>query len=172
MSSSNNYAVINGRRIKLTDEQVANLMPTEWQSTPFMTDDTYDSSYSYYTITGTGEVSESSLLKTYSISKANAFTDQKFAEQVSLHQLLYRKLLQYAYEHNEEYEKTDNTYYYIVSDSVEISIASCMNNGLQPISPHVVLFPTSEIAKLAIGEIVEPFMSEYPGFIWDISPRR
>lgn len=47
---------------------------------------------------------------------ANYFNDKEFAQQVALHQLLYRKLLKFAYdnecEDNQEWNKT-NCHYYI-----------------------------------------------------------
>lgn len=162
---SDNYAVINGRRIKLTDEQVKTLGIE--RKNPFDRVDGDDRHY--YAIVG------SDVLRRVDINDRtdrglynaiNYFNDKTFAEQVALHQLLYRKLLKFAYDNEcEDAAEWDglndhwciyydrNTYKYYVA-------------GYASHKFDVVWFSSEEGAEHAIKEVVEPFMKAHPEFVW------
>ena len=91
---SKNYIVINGKRAELTEEQMK-VLGIEVKKNPFdrvSSDDRY-----YYTIVSSDvlrrvDINDRTDRRLY--DAINYFSDKAFAEQVALHQLLYRKLLQ------------------------------------------------------------------------------
>ena len=118
---SDNYAVINGKRVKLTDEQVKALGIK--RKNPF---ERVAKDDAYYTVLSSGSVGR---MEDYldcqddsQYDAANYFNDEAFANQVALHQLLYRKLLKFAYdndcEDNQAWNKT-NYHYYIYYNTDE-----------------------------------------------------
>ena len=94
----------------------------------------------------------------------NYFSDKEFAKQVMLHQLLYRKLLKFKLAR--ETNNVDSTCFYInirgdnlpYIEAIRIFHRNC--NG--------IYFNNSTIAHLALKEVVEPFLKEYPDFIWNL----
>ena len=101
---SKNYIVINGKRAELTEEQMK-VLGIEVKKNPFdrvSSDDRY-----YYTIVSSDvlrrvDINDRTDRRLY--DAINYFSDKAFAEQVALHQLLYRKLLKFTYDN--EYEDT------------------------------------------------------------------
>ena len=96
---------------------------------------------------------------------SNYFNDEQFANQVALHQLLYRKLLKYSYDNEFEDEEwnAEHTHWYIYynidSDKFDIGKNTiCKQQG--------VYFSTSRGAERAIEEVVKPFVKEHPEFVW------
>ena len=168
---NDNYAVINGKRIKLTDEQVE-MLGVEKRKNPF---ERVNKDENYYFITSRGAVlnyvyiNDMTDRELYHI--INYFNDKQFAEQVALHQLLYRKLLKFAYDNGCEDTAEWNGYsyhFYIrdeYNDGVDESAlkvaATVMNKSV-----NEVYFSSDEAAIRAIKEIVEPFMKEHPDFVW------
>lgn len=95
----------------------------------------------------------------------NYFNDAPFAEQVALHQLLYRKLLKFAYENDCEdvgwkSEHIHFTIYYNANDN-KFYVGTNAASKYQG-----VYFSTSRGAARAIKEVVEPFIKEHPEFVW------
>lgn len=105
-------------------------------------------------------------IETALYDNVNYFNDKNFAEQVALHQLLYRKLLKYAYENDAEdceWNWNGKQHYYIFFDYSESSftIANtiiCKNQD--------VYFSKEEVARQAIEDVIKPFMKEHPEFVW------
>lgn len=163
---SDNYAVINGKRIELTDTQ-AKVLGIETPKNPF---ERVKDGDTYYRVTEYGNVDdyvESGDYTDHNLYKTtNYFNDDSVAQQVALHQLLYRKLLKFIYDYgcedNREWDG-DNKHHYIFYDySREMfGIKSDYNNKAQ-----VVYFSSSDAAVRAIKEVVEPFMKEHPDFVW------
>lgn len=162
---SDNYAVISGKRIELTDEQVKALGIE--RKNPF---ERVAKGGAYYTVLSSGSVSR---MEDYldwrddsRYDAANYFNDEDFAEQVALHQLLYRKLLKFAYdnecEDNQTWNKV-NCHYYIGYNINEDRF--CANVALA-FKHNDVWFCSRDSAERAIKEVVEPFMKEHPEFVW------
>ena len=160
-----NYAVINGRRIKLTDEQVKTLGIE--RKNPFDRVDGDDRHY--YTIVGCDVLRRADINDITDRGLYNAinyFNDKTFAEQVSLHQLLYRKLLKFAYDNGfEDTAKWDgiNSHWAIRYNDNLNKFDSYCQNGYKA---RDVYFSSEEGADRAIHEVVEPFMKEHPEFVW------
>ena len=162
---SDDYAVINGKRIKLTDEQVKTLGIE--RKNPFDRVDGDDRHY--YAIVG------SDVLRRVDINDRtdrglynaiNYFNDKTFAKQVSLHQLLYRKLLKFAYDNG--FEDTaewdgENAHWVIRYNENRNEFCSYYQDGYKA---RDVYFSSKEGAERSIKEVVEPFMKEHPEFVW------
>lgn len=115
---------------------------------------------------------------------ANYFNDEAFAKQVALHQLLYRKLLKFAYDNECEdtaewngmskptYDNTcDNTaewsrknQHYSIRYSYENGdfVMFCQYDD----KGQDVYFSSESDAERAINEVIKPFMKEHPDFVW------
>lgn len=160
------YLIVNGVRVQLTDEQLKAL-GIEVKKNPFakvgkgqryMFIDSDDS------VTSVTEDGIGFGNKFY--SGANYFNNRAFAEQVALHQLLYRKLLKYAYDN--EYHDTAKwdglnfhwSIYYNYNNK-------CLEAGTwRNYKQRDVFFSSKEGAECAIEEVIKPFMTEYPDFEW------
>lgn len=163
---SKNYIVINGKKAELTEEQMRAL-GIETRKNPFARVEKrgrymfIDADDNITSVTGDGIGFGN---KFYSV--ANCFNDKQFAEQVALHQLLYRKLLKFAYDN--EYEDTDwdneNDHWLIFYDSKEKDFFINSSDGSK--IQGVVYFSSTDGAERAIKEVVEPFMKKHPEFIW------
>lgn len=161
----NNYAVINGKRVELTDEQVKTL-GVETRKNPF---ERVAKGDAYYKITGYGEIDDftedgdSTDQRLYDV--ANYFNDEQFAQQVALHQLLYRKLLKFAYDNGcEDTVWNDRNYHWhIYYNHIDDCFDVQGNSGFKFQSVH---FKSQVCAERAIHEVVEPFVKEHPDFVW------
>lgn len=162
-----NYIVINGKKIELTEEQIKELnLDIELERrNPFTRFND-----KYYYIEETGRIcmyydSQDPLDKKL-YNNTNYFNDNDFAEQVNLHQLLYRRLLKFAYDN--ECEDT--------AEWNEINAHWCIymdtRSNRWDVTYYVsmkfydVYFSSEKGAKRAIEEVVEPFMKEHPEFVW------
>lgn len=163
---SDNYAVINGKRVELTDEQVKALGIK--RKNPFERVAKYDA---YYTVLSSGSVG---YMEDYldcqddsQYDAANYFNDKAFAEQVALHQLLYRKLLKFAYDNecvdSQIWGGNGIEHWHIGYDFGECVFYA---DWVSDVKYNDVYFSTKEGAKQAIKEVVEPFMKEHPEFVW------
>lgn len=161
-----NYIVINGEKAELTEEQLKAL-GIKVRKNPFAP---VEKGETYYYINKEG------LIDSYynhednidlSLEKScNHFNDKAFAEQVTLHQLLYRKLLQFAWDNG--YEDTQEWGGY----NSHWCIYYNYNNKRLEVGPwgnykqRDVYFSSREGAERAIEEVIKPFMTEYPDFEW------
>lgn len=162
--------IIDGKEVQLTDEQLKTLgiEKEEKRKNPFERLVKYSG---YYRVTDANQVDDyvetfdSTDNRLYDV--ANYFNDEAFAEQVALHQLLYRKLLKFAYdngfEDTAEWKRYGKHWFiYYDWDIKEVNI------GLANVEQHfsTVYFSTIQAAYQAIKEVVEPFVKEHPNFVW------
>lgn len=99
-SMNENYIVINGKRLDLTDEQlkVLGIEPEKKRKNPF---ERVREGESYFCMISDGieeQREDNDSIDDHFFENADYFNDAAFAEQVALHQLLYRKLLKFAYD--------------------------------------------------------------------------
>ena len=158
---SDNYAVINGKKIELTEKQIKAL-GFEIRKPLF---ERVTDGGPYYFISCYGDIDADSREDDRLFDNVNYFNDEYFANQVALHQLLYRKLLKFAYENDCEdrewgtkYEHW-RIYYDTDSDKFDIDVNDAFKY-------QGVYFLTREGAERAIEEVVKPFMKEHPEFVW------
>lgn len=163
-----NYIVINGKKAELTEEQLKALgIKLEKRKNPFARVDDGDSYFyinHYSSVLSWAENhdgSDDSLTDC-----CNYFNNEDFAHQVALHQLLYRKLLKFAYDNEcEDTAEWDcrNYHYCIVFDAndkcYETQCAKVVKNG------GSVYFSSNADAHRAIEAVVEPFMRAHPDFV-------
>lgn len=165
--TNNNYIMLNGRRIDLTDEQIRQLTEQTIHSNPFervLNGRHYYYSNRYGDVGVLTECNDS--LDDMALDAANYFNDKQFAHLVALHQLLYRKLLKFAYdngcEDTAEWDKS-NTHWSIIYDT---TYNEFIPNWQKIFKAQEVYFSSKEGAKRAIKEVVEPFMKEHSEFVW------
>lgn len=161
---NSNYAVINGIRVELTDEQVKTLGIK--RKNPF---ERVVKGNVYYRVSEYGEIGDLTEDGDYTDQNlydgVNYFNDEFFANQVALHQLLYRKLLKFAYDNGCEDTvwNNKNDHWYIFYNYDDGCFDSQCNDGFKSQS---VYFSSAGAANRAICEVVEPFMKEHPDFVW------
>jgi len=169
---SNSYIMLNGEKVELTDTQVeelkAALKEPEKPKSPFDKVKSQEIFYSccalevepYKNVEAIGSLSEALY------NKVNYFNDEAFAQQVFLHQLLYRKLLKFAYEKDcvDKANWDGLTKHYFISYRTELDsydATYCFDIKLP-----TVYFSSICGANQAIEEVLKPFIKEHPEFKW------
>ena len=160
---------IDGKEVQLTDEQLKMLgiEPEKKRKNPFergIGEEEYYFINSGMGITRSQSTRDSLADTVYAAS--NYFTDKDFAKRVSLHQLLYRKLLKFAYDNEcEDTAEWDgvNEHYCITYDIEfnKVDVTHCSDTKFS-----IVYFSSEEETERAIKEVVWPFMKEHPEFVW------
>lgn len=167
--TNENYIVINGKKAKLTEKQLKQLgINVEVnKETPFArhSDEVYWSINAMNGVAGLHDCNSDFDNTMY--DNVNYFNDYKFAEQVALQQLLYRKLLKYAYENDAIVKDwTDpNSKKYFISKSTDTNTFYADWN-LTVKHGCDVYFTSNEVTERAIEYLVIPFMKEHPEFVW------
>lgn len=166
---SENYLVINGKKAELTEKQLKAL-GIKVKKNPFAKVGKMER---YMFIDADGSVTSATGdgigfgNKLYSVT--NYFNDEYFANQIALQQLLYRKLLKFAYDnYDNECEgmaewNGENCHWSIdyvctTKDFIVSAHYDCKSQD--------VYFSSDEVASRAIKEVVEPFIKEHPEFVW------
>lgn len=161
-----NYIVINGKKTELTEEQMKAL-GIKLRKNPF---ERVAELEVYYYVDAFNDVQcisdDADQADDMSFECSNYFNDYSFANQVALHQLLYRKLLKFAYDNGfEDATEWDGVNHHC-------SIHCDMHKKTFNVSPLSntkyleVYFSSEEGAERAIKEVIEPFMKEHPEFVW------
>lgn len=157
---------IDGKEVQLTDEQLRllGIGTEEKRNNPFRNQIIGEN---YFSILSNNDVREyrdtSDLGDSGAYNAANYFNDEVFAWQVALHQLLYRKLLKFAYdnecEDTKEWDGSNRHFCIVYENKYETWVDhSCKQ--------FTVYFSTREGAERAINEVVKPFVKEHPDFVW------
>lgn len=160
---------IDGKEIQLTDEQLKMLgiEPEKKRKNPFkrVAEDEV-----YFQIGIDGDVFSLYEDRTTSDEEAvlcvNYFNDEAFAKQVSLRQLLYRKLLKFSYDNectDKEWDGT-NVHVYIIYNSTKKDYDTRWTRDEK--EPGTVYFKSTAWATAALNEVVMPFVKEHPEFVW------
>ena len=166
-----NYIMLEGNKIPLTDEQVKMLRdskkPEKIEKSPF---ERVDSNSTYFYIDDCGIVEEENvncyLEDQYRHKVANYCTDKSLMMQRALHETLNRLLWRFSMENGEGENLWNccNTHYEIYWSYDLASFNISCNVTVK--SPTSIYFPTKEIANKAIDEIVIPFMEANPDFVY------
>jgi hypothetical protein len=168
---SENYIVLNGKCIDLTDDQLEKLGLKVEKKDCF----TRVPNQKYYTIMGDGLAeytidSGNKLADTFDTHRhkvANYCTDKKLMEQRALHETLSRLLWRFSMQNDGDKIDwkdgiSDKYFIYFDHERDYFDIDTCCIFQYTE-CPY---FNTKEIAKRAIDEIVLPFMKEHPEFVW------
>lgn len=160
---------IDGKEVQLTDEQLRMLgiEPEKKRKNPF---ERVVKGDMYYFISCFGGVDEYRQANDREddafFNNSNCFNDEAFAKQVSLHQLLYRKLLKYSYDNectDKEWDGT-NIHVYIIYNSTKKDYDTRWTRDEK--EPGTVYFKSTAWATAALNEVVMPFIKEHPDFVW------
>lgn len=163
---SKNYIVINGKKSYLTNEQMK-LLGIKVRNNPF---ERVSKNDFYYIISDKTRVmyypDEEDETDRELYNSVNYFNDKEFAVQVALHQLLYRKLLKFAYDNGcEDTKEWDgNNIHWTIGYSVDYKTFFMYSKALH--KTQGVYFSSKEGTQRAIKEVVEPFTKEHPEFVW------
>lgn len=163
---SENYIVINGKKMDLTDEQLKQL-GIEVRKNPFERACKGKSYFYIGRFDDPCEFIEFDTVIDRDLSAAgNYFNDKEFAEQIALHQLLYRKLLKFAYDYGcedtQEWNEI-NAHWSIIYDTHYNTLIPYWQKTYKA---HEVYFSSKEGAERAIAEVIKPFVMQHPEFVW------
>lgn len=156
-----NYIVINGKKIELTEEQLKQLGIEVKKENPYQSDNAI---HAFMNDDGRIEF-EASMYVEPCKTIFQSFATRELAEQTYSRELLERKLRAYAYDHNSEQidykcRKIKSVILYD-HDLERFTITRC--NGW---NFGIASFTSDKIAENAIKEVIEPFMKEHPNFKW------
>ena len=161
-----NYIMLNGKKIPLTDEQVKLIQPDLPEKSPF---DRADEGETYYFVDYQFDVERSNEFKTpvddYTYSSANYCTDENIMKQHALHMLLNNLLWRYSMTHGGDKINWDDIHeikFFICYDA-ETDEFECDAHDIYKYF-GAVPFDSEETAEAAIEEIVKPFIAEHPDF--------
>ena len=161
-----NYLMLNGKRIDLTEEQIRTL--------GLETKEDYFSRYGeYYYIGNTGcifkdfeDKSANCKVSEGRYNVANYCKNEEFIKQRALHETLDRLLWRFSMENNGDkidWENLEiNKWYIYYSYKNKYFITYSCNYC----KFYNIYFYSHEIAQRAIDEIVLPFMEKHPEFVW------
>ena len=158
---------IDGKEILLTDGQLKMLGIEPKKKNPFDRVGNSDRFFAIDNMNGIQTCTEMSYARDEAYYNGiNYFNDKKFAKQVALHQLLYRKLLKYAYDNEFEDEEWDETkmHAYIIYNFTRKNYDIRWTRNEK--EPGTVYFKTPTRATAALNEVVMPFVKEHPEFVW------
>ena len=158
---------IDGKEVQLTDGQLKMLGIEPKKKNPFDRVGNSDRFFAIDNMNGIQTCTEMSYARDEAYYNGiNYFNDKKFAKQVALHQLLYRKLLKYSYDNEFEDEEWNGTnmHAYIIYNFTrkDYDIRWTRNEK----EPGTVYFKTPTRATAALNEVVMPFVKEHPDFVW------
>ena len=166
---SENYIMLNGKRVDLTDDQIKKL-GLNVDKNIFKRNDEKE----FFFITSTGLVlsSEETIadkeFPNLAYNVANYCTDKSLMEQRALHETLSRLLWRFSMQNDGDKINWNNSSYkcFITYDyraeefQVDYYAHGCT------LKANTQYFYSVDIAKRAINEIIIPFMKEHPEFVW------
>ena len=163
-----NYVMLNGKKIPLTDEQIKLIQADVPKKSPFDRADLNDKFYfveSDFNCLRT--IENNTDLDNYLFECGNYCTDKDVMKQHALHMKLNNLLWRYSMTHGGDSIDSDNNnetkvniyiYYNAVTYEFRCSAYSFLKYfGAVP-------FASEETAEAAIEEIVKPFVAEHPDF--------
>ena len=158
---------IDGKEVQLTEEQLRMLGIEPKKKNPFDRVGNGDKFFAIDNMNGIQTCIEMSYARDEAYYNGiNYFNEKQFAKQIALHQLLYRKLLKYAYDNEFEDEEWNGTnmHAYIIYNFTrkDYDIRWTRNEK----EPGTVYFKTPTRATAALNEVVMPFVKEHPDFVW------
>lgn len=171
-NTMDNYIMINGKKIELTEEQLKQLgiEVEKKMNNPF--NSKFGIHESYYYIDNVNGVLQTCFdnreIDRDFINSANSFNDKDFANQIYLHELLNRKLLKYAYDNNAEDRSWNgnNLHHYIIRDNRYRDDRYFVSYRDYYKENSTVYFSKKDVAEKAVEDVVKPFMRLNPDFVW------
>ena len=160
-----NYLMLNGKRIDLTEEQVK-ILGFEEKKDCF----TRNVDGAYFYITAQGNVTND--FESYGCvtsgcryNVGNYCTDESLMKQRALHEILDRLLWRFSMQNDgDKIDWNDGSYKYYIYHTNEPD--AFLIDRATACKRFLIYFHTREIAQRAIKEIVFPFMDKHPEFVW------
>ncbi len=166
---SENYIMLNGKRVDLTDEQIEKL-GLKVEKKDYFSNDNSNDNYDYYFIDDCGVVCRTTEHNGVNdIARhevANYCTDDSLMQQRAFHETLSRLLWRFSMQNDGDkinwlVDETAKYYIYFQSTNNKFYVDySCCLKQLD------VYFKSNEVAQRAIDEIILPFIKEHPDFVW------
>ena len=161
-----NYIMLDGKKIPLTDEQVKLIQADAPEKSPFDRAKFRDPYYTIYSDYSLNRIPETKTqLDDARFNAGNYCTDKDIMKQHALHMLLNNLLWRYSMTHGGDkidwYDHSEikfNICYDAEADEFRRSTYSISKDF------GVVHFTSEETAEAAIEEIVKPFIAEHPDF--------
>lgn len=174
-TNMDNYIMINGTKIELTEEQIkqisdiASTCASEYKNeneSPFNDRPKVNDSFYYITSDGVKkDIKDEYNAKM--ITVANSFNDEAFANQLCLHELLNRKLMKYAYDNAAKDVVWNNyNYHFYIYLDYRVTNKLTVGRDIYYKNQGKVYFSNSKIAWQAIEDVIKPFMKLNPDFVW------
>jgi len=164
---SENYIVINNKRVDLTEEQLKTLGIKTENINELTKKFEIKNGDSYYYIGVDGELGsyicnskyDNELYKT-----GNYCKDESIMKQRALYEILNRLLWRYSMMHDgDKIDWSDEKFKYCIFKRISSKDFGVAHINFKTFEPAIY---TREIAQSAIEEIIKPFMEKHPDFIW------
>ena len=163
-----NYIMLNGKKVPLTEEQVAALLGDK--ETECAKVDPFERKMlrRYFYIANNGEVlndcDNMGITDGGRYNVGNYCRDKEMMNQRALHETLNRLLWRYSEQHGGDAEWDDeNLHYYITIDYEGEPTSDWL---VFTMAFGTVYFKDRETADQAIEDVVKPFLAEHPDFVW------
>lgn len=159
-----NYLMLNGKRIDLTEEQVKTLTAEE-KKNPF--ERNRGKAFFFIGVNGfvKAEIDTGFDMDNEKFDAANYCTDKAMMEQRALHETLNRLLWRYSEEHGGDVEWDGENKHWLISRRKN-GVIEIENQQISAKTHGVVYFKDRETTQSAIEEIVNPFMEQHQEFVW------
>lgn len=159
----NNYIMINGVKLELTQEQVAALTAEPVKDDPF--ERRPNKKYFYIEFDGrVNRCTDEDSSDDDCYAAANYCRDEEKMEQRALHETLDRLLWRYSEQHGGDPEWDRKIcHWYVYLDTRKRTWAAVFNYESKHSGNY---FCSEEVAEAAIREVVEPFCEAHPEFVW------
>lgn len=166
MNKNENYIMLGGKKIPLTDEQVKLIQADVPKKSPF---DRVDMGDTYYYI-NPGLVADICYEGDLPYDRlcyeaGNYCTDKDIMKQHALHMKLNNLLWRYSMTHGGdemEFGPFSTQKYYIAYDAGEKEFYTDWNDSIKCVG--AIYFESNKTAEAAIEEIVKPFIEQHPDF--------
>ena len=161
-----NYIMLNGKKIPLTDEQIKLIQADVSEKSPFDRVKFRDSYYTIYSDYSLNRIPETETqLDDNRFNVGNYCTDKDIMKQHALHMKLNNLLWRYSMTHSGDgidWNDVSETKFFIFYCATMDKFSCAEYSILKYIG--AVPFISEETAKAAIEEIVKPFIAEHPDF--------
>ena len=163
-----NYIMLNGKKVPLTEEQVAALLggkETECEKV-----DPFERMMlrRYFYIANNGEVlndcDNMGITDGGRYNVGNYCSDKEMMNQRALHETLNRLLWRYSEQHGGDAEWDGENLHYSITINAVGEPGSEWFASVRPFG--TVYFKDRDTAQAAIDDVVRPFLAEHPEFVW------
>lgn len=166
MNKNENYIMLDGKKIPLTDDQIKLIQSDVPEKSPFDRAKFRDPYYTIYSDYSLNRIPETETqLDDARFNAGNYCTDKDIMRQHALHMLLNNLLWRYSMTHGGdemEFGPFSTQKYYIAYDAGEKEFYTDWNDSIKCVG--AIYFESNKTAEAAIEEIVKPFIAKHPDF--------